>query len=114
MAILRLSEIGPKKPVYQSMEARPNANARGYGYEWQQYSKEYRRQHPICSDCERAATELVDHKQPVTGPDDPLFWDPTNHQGLCWSCHSKKTRRQGGGRPGTKQKPGNNKKTRLS
>lgn len=36
------------------------------------------------------ATE-VDHITPVSGPDDPLFWDDKNHQGLTHSCHSRKT-----------------------
>jgi len=34
----------------------------------------------------------VDHIQPVLGPSDPLFWEHTNHQPLCHSHHSQKTR----------------------
>lgn len=36
------------------------------------------------------ATE-VDHIIPVTGPDDPLFWEESNHQPLTHECHSRKT-----------------------
>ncbi len=39
----------------------------------------------------------VDHIVPVTGPDDPRFWAPANHQSLCHDCHSAKTAR--GDRP---------------
>jgi 5-methylcytosine-specific restriction endonuclease McrA len=33
----------------------------------------------------------LDHIHPVTGPDDPAFYDPANHQSLCHACHSAKT-----------------------
>ena len=36
-------------------------------------------------------TMEVDHIVPVDGPQDPLFWDESNHQGLCHDCHSRKT-----------------------
>jgi 5-methylcytosine-specific restriction protein A len=42
------------------------------------------------------ASEHVDHIKPVSGPGDPLFWEPTNHQALCQSCHSIKTAREDG------------------
>jgi 5-methylcytosine-specific restriction endonuclease McrA len=38
---------------------------------------------------------MVDHIEPVTGPEDRKFWDPTNHQPICRSCHGVKTRREG-------------------
>jgi 5-methylcytosine-specific restriction endonuclease McrA len=31
----------------------------------------------------------------VTGPDDPLFWMPSNHQPICNSCHRFKTASEG-------------------
>lgn len=37
------------------------------------------------------AAEMVDHVIPVSGPDDPLFWDESNWQPLSNSCHGKKT-----------------------
>jgi 5-methylcytosine-specific restriction protein A len=33
----------------------------------------------------------------VTGPDDPLFYDPDNHQPLCASHHGRKTAKENGG-----------------
>lgn len=74
---------------------RGSPSARGYTYRWEQYAAAYKREHPLCVHCQAngriAATQCVDHKTPVSGPDDPLFWEPTNHQALCHSCHSIKT-----------------------
>lgn len=36
----------------------------------------------------------VDHILPVSGRDDPLFWDVSNHQPLCHACHSQKTAKE--------------------
>jgi 5-methylcytosine-specific restriction protein A len=62
--------------------------------------------HPVCAgypagSC-HAPAEHVDHVEAVDGPDDPRFWDPTCHQPLCASCHSRKTATEDGGfgRPG--------------
>lgn len=73
-----------------AFENRPSSGARGYGRKWQKYSQWRLSKFPLCVSCNHAA-QATDHIQPVTGPDDPLFWDPTNHQSLCWSCHSRKT-----------------------
>ena len=70
---------------------RPTANARGYTSRWRRYRLAFLASHPVCAcGCNHAATD-VDHIIPVTGPEDPLFWDPTNHQALTHECHSKKT-----------------------
>lgn len=87
-------------------ELRGTAAQRGYTYRWQRYRISWLRDHPLCGDrvdgrsdehslCTRdglvtPATD-VDHIDRVTGPDDPRFWDPTNHQSLCHACHSTKT-----------------------
>jgi len=74
---------------------RGTATERGYNSKWARYSKQYRLENPLCAICEKAEklvlAQCVDHIVPVTGPDDPLFWEPTNHQGLCNTCHSIKT-----------------------
>lgn len=80
-------------------EARGSAASRGYTKRWTRYSLGYRREHPWCRHCEakgrKTPTAIVDHTEPVTGPGDPLFWDPKNHQPLCRSCHGVKTAREG-------------------
>jgi 5-methylcytosine-specific restriction protein A len=89
----------PRRREYD--DHRPSAAKRGYGHRWRVYSRWYLRQHPLCVECERAgrvkASTDVDHIEAVDGPDDPLFWDETNHQALCHECHSAKTCREDGG-----------------
>lgn len=78
---------------------RPSASERGYGPKWSGYSKRYREEHPWCLHCERQGRKspvaVVDHIKPVTGPTDPGFWTPANHQPLCLSCHAVKTASEG-------------------
>jgi len=73
-------------------ERRGTSAQRGYGSRWQRYSRLFLRAHPICATegCGRPS-EHTDHEIPVCGPHDPLFWDESNHQALCQSCHSRKT-----------------------
>ena len=81
--------------------SRGTAASRGYNYKWQQYSKQYRKDHPLCIMCEKegklSLAQCVDHIKAVSGPDDPLFWDVNNHQGLCTMHHSVKTISEDGG-----------------
>lgn len=98
-----------------------SATLRGYNYRWQTYSKNFRLNNPLCEamhcfpcgeifkkgattcpkckqptrQCARP-TECVDHITPVKGPDDPLFFEPSNHEGCCWSCHSRVTVKEDG------------------
>ena len=74
-------------------EARPAAD-RGYDSAWRKARKRYLEAHPLCVQCMKEgrytkATD-VDHIAPHRGDRD-LFWDVSNWQALCHSCHSKKT-----------------------
>ncbi len=83
----------------RNQEGRPSAAKRGYGAKWQRKRKAFlkRPANRICHcGCGRASND-VDHIQPVTGPQDPLFWDETNWQPLHHGCHSSKTNREDGG-----------------
>lgn len=80
---------------------RGTAAQRGYGSRWRKYRKWFLTQNPLCVKCKEEgkltpATD-VDHIQAVKGPNDPLFWEPSNHQALCHSCHSRKTVKENGG-----------------
>ena len=79
---------------------RGTSHSRGYDYRWRKYSKQYRLDNPLCVMCEKdgklTLTQCVDHIIPVSGPDDPLFWDENNHQSLCHAHHSEKTAREDG------------------
>lgn len=65
---------------------RPNSSARGYNREWEKARAEYLRRHVLCVRCGMLA-DVVDHIRPHKG-DHALFWDRTNWQALCTSCHS--------------------------
>jgi 5-methylcytosine-specific restriction protein A len=82
---------------------RPSSSQRGYGWHWQKYTMGFKKRNPFCIDPQRRhphkakRTEHVDHIKPVHGLEDPLFWDPSNHQALCASCHGYKTATEDGG-----------------
>jgi 5-methylcytosine-specific restriction protein A len=84
------------RPAAAQFDPRPTANQRGYTYRWQQARASFLRRSPLCAGCQRRgritlAAEL-DHITPHRG-DPRLFWDQTNWQPLCKSCHSRKTAR---------------------
>ena len=76
--------------AHDTTKARARDRQRTYGRRWRSYSQRFRRIHPDCQLCGSPATQ-VDHIHPVSGSADPLFWEPTNHQAFCASCHSRKT-----------------------
>mgnify|MGYP002365729643 CR=1 FL=1 len=69
---------------------------------WRKARSEYIAQHPHCCTpgC-RGLTRYLDHIRPWRSfppeQQEAAFWDPANHQGLCRSCHSRKTAEQDGG-----------------
>lgn len=68
---------------------RGTAAQRGYDSAWVRARKAYIIRHPLCAICGAPATD-VDHIRPHKG-DKKIFWDSTNWQPLCHSCHAKKT-----------------------
>lgn len=82
----------------KARERRGTAAQRGYDHKWQKYRKLYLQHNPICVRCDSelgliTTATVVDHIKPVEhGQHDPLFWAHSNHQSLCRSCHSWKTR----------------------
>ncbi|MEO8655078.1 MAG: HNH endonuclease signature motif containing protein [Ramlibacter sp.] len=73
------------------------STARGYGYRWQQASKAFLCEHPLCQceDCQEGAKRVtaatvVDHHIPHRG-DERLFWDRSNWRAMAKPCHDKKT-----------------------
>lgn len=71
-----------------------------YTYQWHKRSRLFLNTHPLCVMCEQSgrvtAATCVDHKIPHQG-DMTLFWDESNWQALCDSCHSTKTVKEDGG-----------------
>lgn len=88
-----------KHPKVEQPDTRANSAQRGYDGRWRKYSEDYRRRHPHCAECLRQGRQspaaVVDHIQPITGPTDPRFWDRSNHEGKCLSCHAIKTQQEG-------------------
>ena len=81
--------------VHQGKDAaRGTAAQRGYGWRWQKARTAWLRHHPLCVRCElKGITEpatVVDHITPHQG-DPRVFWDKSNWQGLCATCHNAKT-----------------------
>ena len=79
------------KPLHPD---RSSAAKRGYGSKWQRVSKAYLRKHPMCVRCmaegRYVPATVVDHIIPHRG-DKNLFWNESNWQALCKSCHDRKT-----------------------
>lgn len=80
----------------ESDRLRGTAHERGYDSRWREARREHLRVHPLCEECQRAgrirAATAVDHIIPHRG-DKRLFWDRSNWQSLCDTCHGRKTAR---------------------
>ena len=82
---------------------KPNAYKSGYDKHWRRERKVFLSNNPLCENCLnkhdviRAATQ-VDHIIPHKG-NMRLFWNISNWQALCHSCHSSKTAKENAGNP---------------
>jgi len=81
----------------QQDKERGSANSRGYDRRWGKARKRFLAEHPLCVECYRegkvVAATVVDHITPHKGNQD-LFWDESNWQPLCKSCHDRKTAKE--------------------
>ena len=104
--------------VSQQPDLRGSASSRGYDARWRAFREWYlgelfRRAVPraglcgsrlpgaavthdsVCAaDGAIVAGTVLDHIVPVTGPDDPRFFQPDELQLLCESCHNRKRQRE--------------------
>lgn len=89
-----LRHNGPTKRTRTNKASRQSASQRGYDSRWRRESKIYLGHNPLCVKCKEqdkvTAAEVVDHIVPHKGDPD-LFWDQTNWQALCETCHNTKT-----------------------
>lgn len=51
---------------------------------------------PLCRDCNKAISTHVDHVNGFESVADPMAYEPSNLQGLCESCHNRKTAKEKG------------------
>ncbi len=83
---------------------RQSAWRRGYNKKWRNYRLVYLTDNPWCARCDGlVSADVVDHIKPHKG-DMELFWDESNLQSLCKSCHDLKTSKEDGGHGWRKQK----------
>ena len=73
---------------------RENSYRRGYNSRWVKLRDQVRREEPLCRTCLAqgltVGTEEIDHIIPHRG-NQKLLYSRSNLQGLCKSCHSRKT-----------------------
>lgn len=75
---------------------RQSSSKRGYDSRWQKARKIFlsKAENVFCAECLKKGlytkASVVDHKVPHRG-DYKLFWDESNWQPLCKSCHDLKT-----------------------
>lgn len=104
-----LVQDGPRCARHPADKQRPNANARGYDYEWLKKRRAFLQKHPWCSnrfglhDGEQRKAMHVDHVIPLKegGAD-----DESNYDGKCTQCHNYKTAKFDGGFGNTKSSEG--------
>ncbi|MCP4703273.1 MAG: HNH endonuclease [candidate division Zixibacteria bacterium] len=69
-----------------------------YGSSWQRARKSFLSQYPLCAECLKngitKVANVVDHRIPHKGNTN-LFWNVGNWNSLCYSCHNKKTAKEG-------------------
>lgn len=82
--------------IHKAKPSHGENNKSLYSYRWQQARKRFLADRPFCEgECKAAnrvtLATVVDHIVPHRG-NRALFWDESNWQPLCQSCHSRKTR----------------------
>lgn len=86
-----------KSPTRLPKPKRKSTYHRGYDKRWERESKAFLSQprNRLCRECIKIKTiklaTVVDHIVPHRGNPE-LFWNVGNWQGLCVTCHNKKTR----------------------
>lgn len=91
----KATQIKQAEPAkLKRIDNRPSSAQRGYDARWRSARELYLADEPLCRNCMLqniiTGADVVDHIIPHRG-DHELFWDQTNWQPLCYSCHSIKT-----------------------
>lgn len=98
----RYCEAHRKAEYRRQNKDRPSARAQGYDHRWEKARRRFlsRPEHALCVHCgargRTVEAKVVDHVIPHKG-DMTLFWDTSNWQPLCKSCHDRKTAKEDGG-----------------
>lgn len=95
----RLQTVEQKRVevVSDSWREGKSSTQRGYGYKWQKARERFLEKNLLCVYCQRdgrvTAANVVDHVTAHRG-DMKLFWQESNWQALCSSCHSSVKQRE--------------------
>ena len=83
-----------KHTEFSSDRRRGGAESRGYDSRWRKARASFLQRNPLCNECMKRGkitpATVVDHVIPHRG-DQKLFWDESNWQALCATCHNRKT-----------------------
>lgn len=97
-AVRRQREVKASRAAYD--DRRGTSTERGYDSRWRKARLGFLAKHPLCEECNRqgriVAATVVDHVVPHCG-DQVLFWQRSNWEAKCKSCHDRKTAREDGG-----------------
>ncbi|OOR83903.1 HNH endonuclease [Moraxella canis] len=81
-------------PKQRYKDKRPSASKRGYDSRWRHARLAFLDDNPLCVMCQAngllVAATVVDHIIPHRG-NQARFWDISNWQALCKTCHDHKT-----------------------
>ena len=87
----RLQTQRTPQKIDSSWRSNKSSTERGYGYRWQKARERFLRSNPLCVYCKAKGlvevATVVDHIIPHRG-DQEIFWDESQWQSLCASCHS--------------------------
>lgn len=81
--------IRDKRRIYSQRTSSASYNSLYHTPRWRKERKSFLQANPLCIRCGEKA-DTVDHIIPHKG-NELIFWDKSNWQPLCHSCHSKKT-----------------------
>lgn len=80
-----------RRDRWQSDEHRETAAERGYDWEWAEFSRRYKRKHPLCQRCNeqgiKSMTQIPHHITPLAQGGEK--YDEDNLMPLCRDCHSE-------------------------
>lgn len=91
-------------PACRRVERRHQHGSTAYNSaRWVRATAQFKAEHPYCINHDQGVptctllTDVTDHRIPHGG-DPALFWDRSNWQPMCFSCHSRKTAGETGDR----------------
>jgi 5-methylcytosine-specific restriction endonuclease McrA len=88
---LTCSKCGVKERIKPKTNSK-SGDERGYGRDWDQLSRRFRANHPLCMECEKAGrftlARDVHHIVPIE-QDPTRRMDVTNLMAVCRACHQR-------------------------